>query len=123
MKRRLIEFTCLALFVVLALAPASQATNLSFNATVDNGFYMYLSTNATTDGTQIGFGNNWGFVYSGSASLTPGVINYLHVLGSNWGGPGSLIGDFSLSDADFSFQNGTQKLLTNATDWVASASG
>ncbi len=34
-----------------------------------------------------------------------------------------LIGEFSLSGTDFKFPNGTQSLLTNATDWNSNATG
>ncbi len=82
---------------------------------------MYLGTSPSIPGTLILSGNNWGATYSVTASLQPGVTNYLLVLGYNSGGPGSFIGDFTLNTTNFHFANGTQFLVTNPTDWFVSA--
>ncbi|MDD5432002.1 MAG: PEP-CTERM sorting domain-containing protein [Candidatus Omnitrophica bacterium] len=54
-----------------------------------------------------------------STQLTPGHDYYLTVLGAatitNLAG---FIGDFTLSGSGFKFANGTQYLLSNATDWT-----
>jgi hypothetical protein len=62
------------------------------------------------------------YSFSGAA-LTPGVANYIHVLGTDDGPPAAFIGDFTLSDANFQFDNGSQFLVTDTTHWRASASG
>jgi len=64
---------------LLAMPQRSQATTLFFNATCDNAFYMYISTNPMDTGTQFGYGNDWAKTYSGSVALIPGVTQYLHV--------------------------------------------
>jgi len=114
-------FVAVMLLFVLAPSGPANATDIAVNATADNGFNMYLSTNATTAGTQILTGSNWGSTYSVTAALTPGVTNYLQVYGINSGGPGAFIGSFTLSDTGFHFANGTQSLDTNTTDWFLSA--
>jgi hypothetical protein len=51
--------------------------------------------------------------------LTPGQTYYLQVEAINYGGPGALIGQFDLSDTGFQFANGSQAILTDATNWLA----
>jgi hypothetical protein len=120
MKRRLVGLLLVASLLALTVASAAYATELSFNATCDNGFYMYLSTDPNVQGTQIAYHNDWFTAYSATVTLNPGT-QYLQVYGFDEGGPAGFIGDFSLSDANFHFANGTQSLLTNATDWFVSA--
>jgi hypothetical protein len=122
MKRRLVGLLLVASLLALTVASAAYATDLSFNATCDNGFYMYLSTDPNVQGTQIAYHNDWFTAYSDTVTLNPGT-QYLHVFGFDQGGPAGFIGDFSLSDTNFYFANGTQSLLTNTTDWVVSATG
>jgi hypothetical protein len=123
MKRSAWISVLLAGVLALALVTTSQATSISFYATADNQFTMYLSTNPTVAGTQIGSGTDWSTTYSGSGTLTPGVTNYLQVYGVNAGAEAGFIGQFTLSDTDFEFANGTQYVLSNATDWFVSATG
>ena len=111
-----------ALSTVAWTQPAS-ATLLSGLMNVDNLFTAYLSTNDTLLGTPIGSGTNWPTTYSVGGPLTGGVPNYLHVLATDQGGPRMFIGQFSLSDTGFSFSNGTQGLLTNASNWQVSNTG
>jgi hypothetical protein len=59
-------------------------------------------------------------------TLTPGVTNYLNIFARDaFGAPSMLIGQASLSDSDFFFPDGTQAILTSATDgnWTASIVG
>ncbi len=123
MKKWLVSFAVIALLCTGLLASSGQATTLSYNATCDNAFYMYISTDPSVLGTLFGSGNNWGATYSGSVALIPGVTQYLQIVGENWGGPASFIGDFTLSDANFSFVNGAQYLVTNINDFFVSATG
>jgi hypothetical protein len=122
MKRRLIGLVLVASLLALTVASAAYATDLSFDSTCDNGFYMYLSTDPNVQGTQIAYHNNWFTAYSDTVTLNPGT-QYLQVYGFDQGGPAGFIGNFSLSDTNFYFANGTQSLLTNTTDWVVSATG
>jgi hypothetical protein len=100
------------------LAANAEASTLSGNLTADNAFFVYISTNDSVLGTLVSQGNNWPSTFSFSDALTSGVTNYLHIEAINYGGPGAFIGQFTLSDAGFSFANGTQTLLTNATNWT-----
>jgi hypothetical protein len=122
MKKLAFVVMAIALILPFIMASVGHATTISFNATCDNEFYMYLFTPPAL-ATQIGYGNNWGTTYSGSATLTPGATQYLQVYGINWSGPAGFIGDFTLSDNSFRFVNGTQYLVTNPTDWFVAATG
>ncbi|WP_334106503.1 PEP-CTERM sorting domain-containing protein [Methylobacillus sp.] len=81
-------------------------------------------------GTTIFSGNHWGMAYGFiNYALTPGQNYYLHVVATNldfqshgYFVDAGFLGSFSLSDAGFSFANGTQTLVTNTTDWTVSAS-
>ena len=109
---------------LLAAASSASATVLTGNLTADNDFLAYISTSDSVQGTQIGSGNNWSITFSLTPTvLTPGVTNYLHIVGIDEGPPASFVGDFSLSDAGFQFGNLTQNLLTNTTDWSANITG
>ena len=108
----------------VCLASPGFATTISYHATADDGFTMYISTSPTVQGTSIGSGNDWSGTFSGSGALIAGVTNYLQVYGDNSGGNvGGFIGDFTLSDANFQFGNGAQSMLTNAADWFVSETG
>jgi hypothetical protein len=118
------RFLALAAGVALSMtASSASATVLTTHLTADNAFDLYVSTNDSQVGTYVGSGADWGTTYTLSASLTPGVTNYLHVVATNWGGPSGLLGDFSLSDSGFAFANGTQTLLTTPTEWQLSYTG
>ena len=111
-------------FAVAIAASQAQATTLSGNLTVDNLFSAYISTNDATPGTLIGSGADWGTTYSlTAATLTPGVTNYLQIVGISYFPPAAFIGSFNLSDANFQFANGTQTLLTDTTNWRSNPSG
>lgn len=107
-----------ASIVILVSVASSSATTLSANMTVDNAFFAYISTDDSVLGTLIGSGNDWPTTFSFSSALTPGVTNYLHIEAINYGGPNGFIGDFHLSDSNFSFGNSTQTLLTGPANWL-----
>jgi hypothetical protein len=110
----------LAAAASIAAPPDAQATTLSGFLTADNAFLAYVSTDNTILGTLVASGNDWGTTFTLPATaLTPGVTYYLQIEAVNYGGPGAVIGDFSLSDTGFQFANGSQTLLTDTTDWSA----
>lgn len=113
------------MFLVAGLAGGSfarcaTASTISGNLTADNAFFAYISTSNSVRGTLVASGNSWGttFPFSNFA-LTAGQTYYLQIEAINYGGPGAIIGDFSLSDTGFQFANGTQHLLTNTANWLA----
>jgi hypothetical protein len=98
----------------------ANATSISGDLTADNAFYAYISTNNTVLGTLVAEGNSWGTTFTFSNFiLTPGQTYYLQVEAINYGGEGALIGQFDLSDTGFQFANGSQTILTNTTNWLA----
>lgn len=105
----------------LSFAECAHASTISGKFNVDNAFFAYLSTNNTSLGTLVASGNNWGTTYTFSNfALTAGQTYYLQVEAINEGGPGGFLGQFTLSDTAFHFANGSQTLLTETTDWLAS---
>src|ERR1035437_1176577 len=109
---------------LLAVAMAASATTLSGALTTDNAFSLYLSTSPTVQGTFVTSGADWATTYPfAGVALTPGTTYYLQVDGYNSGGPGSIIGSFTLSDSSFQFANGSQSLTTDTTDWTYSYTG
>jgi hypothetical protein len=108
----------LAAMAVLAAPRAADATTISGDLTADNAFYAYVSTSDATLGTLVASGNSWPTAFGISPTLlTPGVVNYIQIEAINYGGPGGVIGSFSLSGAGFQFANGAQTLLTNTANW------
>lgn len=102
-----------ALFLTANISAGyASATTLNSTVNVDNTFSLYVSTSNNTLGTLVGSGNDWPTTYSFSSLLTAGVTNFLHIVATNQGGPGGLLGAFTLSDNNFKFANGTQTLLT-----------
>ena len=126
--KRSFQFGTLSALMLIAQAVAAQTT-IDFEMVVDNGYDVYISASASDPGTLIGPGTGYPTPDTWSAPLFPGVTNYLHVVGANSGtpsaaNPGAFLGEFSLSDANFYFFNGTQALLTSAEPadgWVAGA--
>ncbi|MGZ8171748.1 MULTISPECIES: VCBS domain-containing protein [Methylobacter] len=108
---------------VTVTANGSNETTLTGTLTVDNSFELYVSTNDSQLGTLLATGSNWAAAYNFAAQLTHGVSNYVHIVAHNVGGPGGLLGQFSLSDAQFAFANSSTVEYTNATDWKVSLSG
>jgi hypothetical protein len=115
-------------YIILLLAffigsTSASATVLTGLTNVDNGFNAYISTSDSTLGTLIGSGANWGITNNYNATLTPGLTQYLHVVASNWGGPGGFLGAFTLSDSNFTFANNTNTLLTGDAVWRQNLTG
>lgn len=108
-----------------ALFPISaSATTLSGNLTTDDAFTAYLSTDDSVAGTPLVSGSFWPSVFSFSAILIPGSTYYLHIAAKDiFGPPSAFLGSFSLSDADFTFANGTQSLVSSSTDWEVNGTG
>ena len=101
-------------------AQCANATSISGDLTADNAFFAYISTDNAVLGTLVAQGNDWGATSTFSNFiLTPGQTYYLQVEAINYGGPGDLIGQFNLSDTGFQFANGSQSILTDATNWLA----
>ena len=87
------------------------AATLTGSLTADDAFVVYISKSSAQPGRLIAQGDNWTTTYSlPSISLTPGTY-YLNIEVTNYGGPGGLIGDFTV---------GGRHLLTDTTDWFAS---
>jgi hypothetical protein len=87
---------------------------------------ILATVDPTTLGTQVGTGSDFSTTYSLSGSgttLVPGVKNYLEIVATNAFGAAGFLGDFTLSDTQFQFTNGTQTLLTNTTNWLGNLQG
>jgi hypothetical protein len=105
---------------------------LSINATCDDKFSIYISTDDAVAGILIGgpFGGTasdikaWQTIRNLSANLTPGVTNYIHVVGADvWGTIAGFAGVFELS-GPFKFENNTNKLSTaEIAYWLISKTG
>jgi hypothetical protein len=99
----------LAIWAICATWSAGAAT-LTGSLTADDAFVVYISKSSSEPGTLIAQGYNRATTYSlPPISLTPGTY-YLLIEVTNFGGPGGLIGDFSV---------GGQHLLTDTTHWFA----
>lgn len=104
--------------IMLVMTGTASATSITTHLTTDDAFNLYISTDDTQLGTLVGNNSWWPDTKTYSFDLTPNTNNYIHIVGNDiWGVIASFIGDFTLSDTDFEFANGTQKLLTNTTDW------
>ena len=107
------------------------ATTLTSKISVDNQFEIFLSTDATSQGISFGSGNNWQTVYTPSTQLNAGTDYYLHVWGKNFPAthtidgpnPAGFLGEFTLSGTDHAFENNSQTLFTNTTDWQGNKTG
>jgi hypothetical protein len=108
----------LAVFAAGWAGGEARATTLSGSIDADNAFVAYISTNDAVLGTQIATGNNYSDVYTfNNVALTLGNTYYLQIVLTNTAGVEGFLGQFTLSDGNFTFQNGTQTLLTDTTDW------
>lgn len=112
-------------FLLLSVIGIGSASATMLNATtnVDNTFNLYISTSDATLGTLMGSGVNWPTTYTSSATLIANTTQYIHLVATNQGGPGGFLGMFKLSDNAFAFDNATQMLLTNPTDWKQNTTG
>lgn len=104
---------------VFGLAGLAEATTVTAHLNVDDFFQLYVSTDDSALGELVCENNGvWQETITCEIPLTPCVTNYIHVVGEDLHRViASFIGDFTLSDEDFQFSNGTQELLTNTTDW------
>jgi hypothetical protein len=109
--------------VALLSSTAAYATTVTSILNVDNKFTAYISTDDSVAGTQFSNGQNWPAAISGTAALTDGVTNYLHILAEDLGGIAMLLGTFTLSDANFSFANGLQIMLSGDAGLEVSTTG
>jgi hypothetical protein len=107
---------------------AMATTTLTSTMTVDDDFNLYVSTDDAVNGTFVMTGSTedrgWTNSFSQTATLTPGVTNYIHVWG--WDLNKAIVGflgEFTLSDTSFHFENGGQTLYTDAAYWDVSNSG
>ena len=101
----------LATWAICATWSASAgAATLTGSLTADDAFVVYIGKSSTEPGRLIAQGNNWTTTYSlPPISLTPGTY-YLLIEVTNYGGPGGLIGDFTV---------GGRHLVTDTTNWFA----
>ncbi len=122
---------CVAFLVGLCslLAVPAAATTLTCTMTADDNFMFYVSTDDSVPGTFLGQGTgtdvppSWQTSCTFVCDLTPGVTNYLHVRAWDVHGvKAGFLGEFSLSDPNFHFLNGTQHMVTDPTFWKISDS-
>jgi hypothetical protein len=106
----------------LAAGPAI-ATSVTTFLNCDNAYVLYVSTDDTALGTQVGSQDDWTATGNFVFDLQPGVTNYIHVAATNWEGPGGLLGDLTLTDNAFQFANNSQSVLTTAAYWNVSKTG
>jgi MSHA biogenesis protein MshQ len=112
-----------ALAIGLLMTGMAQATTLTSEISMDNGYEIYISTLDTVAGTSFGADNNWQMTFTNSTTLSAGTDYYLHVYGYNQGYIAGFLGEFTLSGTDHKFSNGSASLLTNVTDWKGNNSG
>ncbi|HEX2966048.1 MAG TPA: carboxypeptidase regulatory-like domain-containing protein, partial [Syntrophorhabdaceae bacterium] len=94
-------------------------SSVSANITSNDSFYLYISQDESIEGLFVGQGNSWSSIYSLNSKLVPGVTNYLHVKGVDQSGPiAAFIGDFTLNDPNFYFENHTQHCVTGEDGWI-----
>ncbi len=103
------------------------ATSLVYNINMDNSFAVYLSSADNVLGNLVGQVYTEGVNYSWPTTITNTVAlnsgtNYLHVVGTNVGGPAGFLGSFQLTDAGYKFSNGGSTLGTNTTNWTVTNS-
>jgi hypothetical protein len=114
-------------FVVAAVCVGSSAAlaqvELEARMTVDNLFEAYISTSELAQGSLFLTGNNWTVPVSGTVALPGPGTYYLHVRAQDQGPPAMFIGEFTLNSPLATFENGTQSLLTNTSDWRVSSTG
>lgn len=103
-------------------------TTVTADLTVDNHYKLFISTNDSTNGALVGESGRGGYPDPApydwtdpehfEFNLTPGVTNYLHVIGSDSTQViAGFLGTFKLSNNLFKFENGGQTLHTNTLHW------
>lgn len=101
----------------------AQATVLTAATNIDNGYEIFISTDDSAAGTSFGSGVDWPTTFVNSTTLTSGVTNFLHIRAFDLGGIAMLLGEFTLSDANFEFANGTQSMLSGDAGLLVSEIG
>lgn len=101
-------------------APWASATDLTATMRVDDTYTIYLSTDPHLAGAAFGTGTDFTATSSWSTALAAGQDYYLHITAKNLGSISGLLGEFKLDDTGFAFANGTQRLVTNTTNWDVS---
>jgi hypothetical protein len=117
----------LAIGAAVSFSALSLATDLTLTGLADDFFVASVSTDPTMAGTTfVEQTNAWqnGSV-TGSLTLAPGVTNYLNIAARDaFGAPSMFIGQASLSDDLFSFNDGTQFTITEiGPNFTASLAG
>ena len=102
-----------ALFTTLE----TNATLLTAEFNVDNGYRAYISTSDSIQGILFGSGNDWTTTLTNTTTLAVATDYYLHVEAYDQGGIAGFLGEFTLSGTDHIFANSTLHLLTNTTAW------
>lgn len=108
---------------LVAMISSVGATTLTSRVSIDNGYVAYLSTDASIQGTQFAAHNDWYTVYTDTIFLDAGIDYFLHIYAYDQGGIAGFIGEFFLDGSGHVFQNDSDKLLTNITDWSGNNEG
>lgn len=106
----------------------STASNeVQVKLTVDNRFWLYVSTNDSVTGTLIGskIVDNYDYVavVLDPIALVPGVTNYLHIVAQDVGVIAGLLGEFYLNTPSFRFLNGRNYIVSCSNGWWVSRTG
>lgn len=117
----------LAVSVAVSCSALSLAIDLTLTGLADDFFVASVSTDPIMAGTTfVEQTNTWpSGAVTGSVTLTPGVTNYLNIAARDaFGAPSMFIGQASLSDDLFSFNDGTQYAITEiGPNFTASLAG
>ena len=119
---KLVNLIGAAVFAVSVFASSANAGLITGNLNVDNAFQAYISTDDGVQGVLVDSGANWPVTDTFSYGLVDGVDYFIHIAAQDHGGIASFIGEFTLGSGHV-FENGTDTLLTNATDWQVSTTG
>jgi hypothetical protein len=109
--------------LLMTALSSAQIVTLSARINVDNQFDAFLSTSATSLGSDPAFlsGNNWPVTGIGSIAINVGGTYFLHVRAVDGGPPAMFIGEFGLSNNLGTFAStGNQSLLSLTSTFTAS---
>ncbi|MDL2320877.1 PEP-CTERM sorting domain-containing protein [Desulfosarcina sp. OttesenSCG-928-B08] len=115
--KRMFSGLVIGFLLIAGMFSSVHATTLNVTMTVDDGYFIYISTDDTVRGTQFGHSDAWNGAFRHSAELAAGVEYYIHVYAYNRTGYKGFLGVFDLAGTDHMFVNGTTTLITNTTDW------
>ena len=113
----------LASAILLFGVQGAQATLLTASTNIDNGYEIFISTDDSVTGASFGSGEYWPTTFTDTVTLTDDVTNYLHIRAYDLGGIAMLLGQFSLSDSNFEFANGSQSMLSGDAGLLVSTTG